>query len=144
MSDKEFRRTTENPFPASLPDHLTASAFVSGEPAWRQGDCTEVITWLSGNGYAVLGWELWLVTNGAIRTIMNTKSGGALYCNSCDPLPNESWSEYVQRSARLAEENVASFRWPEDSTENPDTAAYFNLTWADRGWFRSRGEFQDC
>jgi hypothetical protein len=133
----------ESPFPAGLPQHLAAAAFVSGEPAWKQADCAGVIGWLRASGYAVLGWELWLVTNGAIHTLMSTGGGRVLYSASYEPLLQEGWDEYVQRSARLAAEGVLAFRWPEDSTESPDTVPYFNLTWADRDWFRSRGKFQD-
>jgi hypothetical protein len=111
----------ESPFPAGLPEDLAAMAFVSGEPAWEQLDCDKVIRWLSENGYAVLGTELWLVRNSLIHTLMNTKSGRILCCTSCDPLPHESWNEYVKRSAGLAAESVSGFRWPEDSTENADT-----------------------
>jgi hypothetical protein len=132
----------ENAFPAGLPEHLVTAAFVSREPAWKQRDCAEVIGWLSNNGYAVLGAELWLTANGTIRTLMNTERGRVLYSTHCDPLPEESWDKYVQRCAQLLAESVSAFRWPEDSLENP-ASAYFNLTWADRDWFRSRGEFQD-
>ena len=97
-------------FPPGLPEHLAAAAFVSPEgheQAWKQSDCTQVIEWLSSNGHAVLGTELWLVKNGEIHTLINTKSGPVLHCTSCDPLPQEDWNEYVQRSARLAAEQIA-------------------------------------
>lgn len=130
----------ESRFPPGLPKCLEAVAFVSQEPVWKQSDCLEVIQWLSKNGQAVLGIELWIVRAGTIRTLMNTKSGSAIYCTNCDPLPQEHWDDFVQRAARLASKGVSSFRWPEDSLEIPDSA-YFNLTWADREWFQSRGEF---
>jgi hypothetical protein len=132
----------ESAFPEGLPQHLATAAFASREPAWKQGDCVEVVEWLSHNGYAVLGTELWIVTNGRMRTLMNTKKGRVLYSTYCDPVPEESWDKYVQRCGQLAGESVSTFRWPEDSLENPNTA-YFNLTWADREWFRSRGKFED-
>jgi hypothetical protein len=121
--------------PANFPDELTAAAFVNGEEAaWEQKDCLAAIDWLSRNGYAVLGFELWLPQGGGIRTAISTKAGPAIYVSSCDPMKGESWDDYVQRSGREAAEHIGGFRWPEDSLERP-RPAYFNLTWVDKEWF---------
>jgi len=123
-----------------MPERLTATALVSGEEAaWEQADCAAAIDWLRNAGYAVLGIELWLLKKGQISTFISTLSGPVLYCSSCDPRKDESWDDYVERSARLAAESVTAFRWPEDSLET--CSAYFNLTWADREWFQTRNTF---
>jgi hypothetical protein len=123
-----------------MPEPLVATAFVNGdEAAWEQSRCGEVIAWLHDNGYAILGIELWLLKDGTISTFINTSSGQVLFCTSCDPVRNEYWDDYVRRSAQLATENIAAFRWPEDALET--YRPYFNLSWADRKWFQSRNEF---
>ncbi|HXX99274.1 MAG TPA: hypothetical protein VEI54_00040 [Candidatus Limnocylindrales bacterium] len=129
--------------PANFPEELAATAFVNGEEAaWEQEDCLAAIGWLSKNGYAVLGFELWLPEDRGIRTAISTKAGPAIYVSSCDPKKGETWENYVQRSAREAAEHIGGFRWPEDSLEQP-RPAYFNLTWADRNWIRnSEGKWQ--
>ena|SRR5215471_17892478 len=129
--------------PPNFPEELSAAAFVSGEEvAWAQKDCLAAIDWLSKNGYAVLGYELWLPENRGIRTSISTKAGPAIYVSSCDPMKGEAWEHYVQRSAREAAGHIGKFHWPEDSLEQTHLA-YFNLTWADRNWFRnSEGKWQ--
>jgi hypothetical protein len=130
------------PFLDGMPERLAAAALVSGEEAaWEQGDSKDAVEWLRNAGYAILGIELWLLKQGKISTSINTLSGPVIFCTSCDPLKDERWEDYVQRAARVATESIATFRWPEDSLET--SPAYFNLTWADREWFRSRGEFPD-
>jgi hypothetical protein len=125
---------------ANFPEELAANAFVNGEEvAWVQQDCLATIDWLSKNGYAVLGFELWLPEDGGICTAISTKAGPAIYVSSCDPMKGESWDDYVQRSARETAERIGGFRWPEDSLEQP-RPAYFNLTWADRDWARNSEE----
>jgi hypothetical protein len=123
--------------PANFPHRLAAAALVNGgESSWQQKDCLSAIAWLSENGYAILGFELWLVRDGGMSTAISTKSGPAIYVSSCDPTKGETWEGYVQRSALEAAERIGSFRWPEDSLE-PPRPAYFNLCWADREWFCS-------
>ena len=121
----------------SLPEPLSASAFVSGEDvAWEQKDCANAIDWLRKKGYAILGMELWLVEESGIRTAIRTKSGPAIYATNCDPVKGESWDGYVERSARDAAQKITSFHWPEDSLESP-RPVYFNLCWGDVDWFRT-------
>jgi hypothetical protein len=120
---------------SEVPEELTRIAFRNGsEMAWKQGDCPAAIEWLRSVGRAVLGTELWRVNGVAIYTAIGTKSGPTIYCTACDPLQNERWNDYVERSATIAMDWIASFRWPEDSTE-PPSPVYFNITWADRAWF---------
>jgi len=126
--------------PANFPEAFEKVALVNGqEVAWLQEDCLKAIDWLAGNGYAVLGFELWLPEDGGIRTMISTKDGPAIYVSSCDPKKDETWENYVQRCAQEAAEHIGGFRWPEDSLE-PPRPAYFNLTWADRDWFRNSEE----
>jgi hypothetical protein len=121
---------------ASLPESLSARAFVNGEDiAWEQKNCADAIDWLCRKGYAILGTELWLIEQDGIRTAIRTKSGPAIFVTNCDPVKGESWDVYVERSARHAAEKISLFRWPEDSLESP-RPVYFNLCWADRNWFR--------
>jgi hypothetical protein len=123
--------------PANFPQQLVAGALVNGEEAaWKQRDCLTAIDWFSQNGYAVLGFELWVVRDGRISTAISRKSGPAIYISNCDPLKGETWEDYVQRSAREVADRISAFCWPEDSLE-PPRPAYFNLTWADREWFRT-------
>lgn len=130
----------EPPLPANFPKDLAAVAFVDGEEeAWEQKDCISAIDWLSKNGYAVLGFELWLPGDRRIRTAISTKAGSAIYVGSCEPMKSKTWESYVQRPAREAAEGIGAFCWPDDSLE-PPRPAYFNLTWADRKWFREWGE----
>jgi hypothetical protein len=124
--------------PTNLPERLSKIAFINGEEfAWKQEDCGSAIDWLSQNGYAILGFELWLVGNGRIRTAIHTKSGPGLYVTNCDPVEHESWECYVKRSAQDAVEKIGEFRWPADAIESP-APVYFNLAWADREWFLTR------
>jgi hypothetical protein len=126
--------------PRNFPEALAEVAFVNGqEAAWLQKDCLKAIEWLSQNGYAILGFELWLPLDDGIRTAISTTAGPAIYVTSCDPTQGEAWEEYVQRSARETTEHIATFHWPEDSLE-PPRPAYFNLCWADREWFRTQGK----
>jgi hypothetical protein len=126
--------------PANLPERLSATAFLNGEDvAWEQKDCANAIDWLSQNGYAILGIELWLIIDGGIRSSIRTKSGAAIYVTSCDPRERESWKSYVERSARDAAEKISAFHWPTDSVESP-SPVYFNLCWADREWFRTHNK----
>jgi hypothetical protein len=117
---------------ASLPEHLRAIGFVSGEEiAWKQDDCAEAIDWLRRNEYAVLGIELWLIKDGSIWTAIPTESGPAIYVTSCDPFKGEKWTEYVERSAREAANAISAFRWNTDAI-GPPRPVHFNLCWADR------------
>jgi hypothetical protein len=121
--------------PAEVPEELAQIAFRNGnEMAWKQENCTATIEWLRSARRGVLGTELWLVEGAHIRTSIWTKAGPAIYCTVCDPLQNERWDVYVERSATSAINWIASFRWPEDSIE-PPSAVYFNIAWADRTWF---------
>ncbi len=103
---------------------------------------------LQSNGFAVLGMRCWGIELGpdgrSVWTAIGTKAGPAVYCTAVDPLQNERWGDYVERSAKLAMGSIASFRWPEDATE-PRTTVYFNITWADRAWFRehNHAKFSD-
>jgi hypothetical protein len=127
-----------SPGSPELPLQLRAKAFVSeDELAWLQQDCPDTIDWLRQNGFALLGTELWLIEDGTIRTAIKTASGPVIYVTACDPQDQESWSAYVQRSARHALETIEAFAWPEDSLE-PKRPAYLNLCWADLGWFRAQ------
>jgi hypothetical protein len=122
--------------PGKFSQRARSCGFVNGEEAaWEQKDCLAAIDWLSKNGYAVLGFELWLPEDGGISTAIRTKAGPAIYVFSCDPMKSETWEDYVQRSAKEAAGHIGGFRWPEDSLE-PPRPAYFNLCWADREWFR--------
>jgi hypothetical protein len=124
--------------PANFPQQLAAAAFVNGEEAaWEQEHCLIAIDWFSQNGYAILGLELWLPAGGGIHTAISTKAGLELFASSCDPVKDETWENYVQRSSREAASHIASFSWPENSLE-PQRPVYFNLCWADREWFRKR------
>jgi hypothetical protein len=121
--------------PANFPETLAEVALVNGqEAAWLQKDCLKAIDWLSQNGYAILGFELWLPLGEGIRTAISTKAGPAIYVSSCDPTKGETWEEYVRRSARETTAHITTFRWPEDSLE-PPRPAYFNLCWAEQEWF---------
>lgn len=113
--------------------------------AWKQEDCAATIARLRSVGRAILGTELWSVVDGNIYTAIRTKAGPAIYCTACDPVENEGWNDYVERSARLAINWIEAFRWPEDSTE-PRTPVYFNTEWVDREWFREHGhtKFEDA
>ena len=125
---------------AIFPEQLAAVALVFGEEvAWEQKECLTAIEWLSENGYAVLGFELWLIRDGGMSTAISTESGTAIYVSSCDPTKGEAWEEYVKRSARETTDHIAAFRWPADSME-PARPVYFNLCWADREWFRAHGK----
>jgi hypothetical protein len=132
----------------NVPEELARKAFRHGEEmAWTQDDCPAVIEWLRDSGCAVLGTELWRRSRSDprwIATAIDTRPGPTIYCTACDPLKGERWSEYVERSAKEAIRWISLFRWPEDSTE-PPTPVYFNITWANRKWFRehSRADFAD-
>ena len=104
--------------------------------AWKQEDCPAAISWLSTNGFAILGTELWLIRGGMIRTAISTKAGPALYVSSCDPVKGESWQDYAKRSARETIDLISAFCWPEDALE-PARTPYFRLCWADLEWFRT-------
>jgi hypothetical protein len=122
--------------PTNFLKELAAVAFVNGEEAaWEQDDCLKAIDWLSKNGYAVLGFELWIPEDGGIRRAISTRAGPAFYVSSCDPIKGETWEDYVQRSAHEAAKRVGAFRWPDDALE-PPRPAYFDLCWADLEWFR--------
>jgi hypothetical protein len=119
-----------------VPEELARTAFRNGsEMAWKRNDCKAAIEWLRSVGRAVLGTELWRVDGNKIRAAIATRAGPAIYSTTYEPLQNERWNDYVERSAALAIASIASFHWPEDSTE-PPSLVYFNITWADRAWFR--------
>ena len=122
----------------SLPEHLRAIGFVSGNDiAWKQENCAEAIDWLRQNDYAVLGIELWLINeDGTIWTAIPNESGPAIYVTSCDPIKGERWEEYVKRSAREAVDAISVFLWTKDAV-GPQRPVHFNLSWADREWFRT-------
>lgn len=121
-----------------IPEELAKRAFRHGEEmAWKQEDCADVIEWLRNAGFAVLGMELWVPDGGMIRTAIRTKTVPAIYCTACDPLKNERWDDYVERSARSTMDSIASFHWFEDFVE-PPRPVYFNITWANRRWFREQ------
>ena len=104
--------------PSNFPEALEKVAFVCGqEAAWEQKDCLSAIDWLSKNGYAVLGFELWLPVDGGIRTAISTRTGPAIFVGNCDPMQGETWENYVRRSARQTAEYIGRLRWPEDSLE---------------------------
>lgn len=132
-------KAMEQIFPANMPGEVAAAARVIGdEAAWQQSDCPAAIRSLAEAGYAILGWELWLLrTDGRVQTTVATKDGLAIWSASCDPLPDEQWGDYVQRSAQLAAEGIAAFNWPQNACE-PPLPVYFNITWADRTRFRTQ------
>ncbi|MFZ2086629.1 MAG: hypothetical protein WAU92_19220 [Candidatus Sulfotelmatobacter sp.] len=137
---KSMRSGSKLPSLSVMPEQLVAAALVSGEEAaWQQGDCEAAIDWLRHTTYPILGTELWLLKEGKICTFINTLSGRVVHCTSCEPLKDESWDDYTQRSARLAADSIAAFRWPEDSLET--CPAYFNLTRADQRWFQLLNKF---
>jgi hypothetical protein len=124
-----------------FPERLSEIAFVNGEDvAWEQKDCAAAIEWLREANYALLGVELWIIKDSNIRTAIHTNSGAELYVSSCDPIKGETWRNYVERSAQDAVEHILAFVWPEDSLESP-RPVHFNLSWADREWFRTRSEY---
>jgi hypothetical protein len=128
-----------------VPGELASIGVRNGdEMAWKPGDCATAIEWLRSTGRAVLGTELWRLNGGHIYTSIKTSGGPAIYCTASDPLQYERWEDYLDRSAALAIDWIASFRWPDDATEPPDPV-YFNITWADRSWFRehSRAKISD-
>jgi hypothetical protein len=129
-------------FPATMPKGIAAAALVvGGEAAWLQADCAAAIEALAEAGCAILGTELWLLKDGRVQTSFETTNGFAIWCTSCGPLPDEHWDDYVQRSSRIATESIVAFSWPDDACE-PPCPVYFNLTWADRDWFRSQPTLQ--
>ena len=47
--------------------------------------------------------------------------------------------DYVERSADEAVDAISAFNWTTDAVK-PLRLVHFNLTWADREWFRKKGD----
>jgi hypothetical protein len=87
-----------------------------------------------------LGIEHWLIEDGSIWTAIPTESGPAIYVTSCDPIKGEKWEDYVERSAHEAARAISAFHWATDAV-GPPRPVHFNLCWADREWFRKKGDY---
>lgn len=126
-------------FPSNFPQELAKVAFTSGnEAAWQQDESLSAIRWFAENGYAILGFDLWLAENDGIRTAISTKAGPAICVWSCDRTKGETWQDYVHRSAQEAIKAVG-FPWFKDALE-PPRPVYFNLCWADQEWCEKNAE----
>lgn len=103
-----------------LPEVLRSSAYLSegGEPAWPRDAALEVVEYLRGKQFAILGVEIWIATHPG------------------PTIPLYQWSRSDARDSlanpQTADEYIQRFSWAADDDQFRDQVPFFNLTVADR------------
>jgi len=119
---------------AIFPPRLMTNAFVApnGEAAWPSSDVAAVIRVLKDHSCAILGGELWCVSDddGRVHGWIPQRQGpSVVYCWDTARREGEEWTAYVARCAGNSARMVR--RW-EKSPLVPDGVQgrmVFNLTW---------------
>jgi hypothetical protein len=119
----------------SLPKDITTKAFRpgNGELAWRRQDIEEAITAIRDSGQAILGGEVWLVTNshswnGLIPT-GSGKNSAVWHWETEARLAAESWHGYCQRTAEESVRAVRSMNVENETLPSLRDRLRFNLTY---------------
>jgi hypothetical protein len=119
-----------------FPPELERDAFraANGEFGWTRAQIPQVVDILRSQELAILGGELWWVSDGSTGWDLIPQLDGrrAVYTWAGDRLPGESWPYFVERGAADALDAVR--RWPTDLDLPPNREGRIlcNLTWTSR------------
>ena len=108
-----------------LPKSLQTRAYhAAGEIAWPRPEALQVIDYLTAQGTAVLGVEIWLPTSPG-----PTIPTPIIYNWEAEARQeSEAWTQFAERVNQLAKEYVDSFEWDEEDVSHKSLTPYFNLT----------------
>jgi hypothetical protein len=123
-------------FPLNFPSELRATCFRAGnEVAWPPILAAAAVEWFCGNGYAVLGTELWLLKGEAIHSLPVGRNGmREVHGNTVNRSHQEPWSAFVARSGAETRAYLQAFK-PSDIVEPGQSV--FNVVWASEAKFKN-------
>jgi hypothetical protein len=132
----EDEAMTSELFPPGFPSELRLAAFRAGaEVAWPPMPASAAVEWLSANGYAVLGTELWLLKDGAIQSLPVGLSGKReVHGNTVNRGNGESWNSFVVRAGAETRAYLQAFKLS-DIVEPGQLV--FNLVWVSEADFKN-------
>jgi hypothetical protein len=86
--------------PLNFPTELREAALgVGNEVAWPPITAAAAVDWLGMNGYAVLGTELWLLSDAGIQSLPMAVSGmREVHGNTVNRENGEPWNSFVVRA----------------------------------------------
>jgi hypothetical protein len=104
-----------------IPDDLSRLAFVvgNGERLWRGEQAVEVADWLAGQGFGILGGEIYARHDVGWGTFVRD------WLTEPMRQPNEPWDGYVTRARQQALNYVMSNRRPPISADADADHLYF-------------------
>jgi hypothetical protein len=116
-----------------FPSDLEVGTFrhSKGEYGWTREQIPRVIGVLVENNLGILGGELWWVPLGAETFHLIPQADGrkGCYAWTTEQRPDETWADFVRRSA--AESLAAVEKWPapDDIPKGLPGRILYNLTW---------------
>jgi hypothetical protein len=119
----------------TLPKHITAKAFKAsnGEFAWRRGDLEEAIITIRNSRQAILGGEVWLITNSGTWNGLipaETSNNNAVWqWQTKTRSKAESWEAYCLRTADESLQAARSMNVEDETPSSLRERLRFNLTY---------------
>lgn len=107
----------------------------NGEYAWTRSDVGAAVAQLVAAGEAILGGEVWVVTEGrTIVTIIPNHTGADSVYHWAVPDQgwSESWSDFVRRTATVTLDAIERLRAEEDVRADLASFVRYNLTYVDQ------------
>jgi hypothetical protein len=129
-----MRHVNSEPFPPNFPARLGSTAFLLGnEAAWSVDRATEAVDWFGSHGFAVLGTELWVLTDDGIQSLPRGISGARqVHGNVVDSKSGELWEQFVSRAAAETRAYLQAF---DPSEIREPGKIFFNVVWVEEKEF---------
>lgn len=135
-------------------DQLKSKAIESfqGELAWKKEDVAQAMVELAGNGYAILGGDVWVVVknqsnvprlasidseNIAVGIIKGREGQDCVFSWNSDRRHGEAWDEYVLRSKHESIEIINKVNVEETVAQEFHDLIFYNLVFANEAEYQS-------
>jgi hypothetical protein len=120
----------------NLPRPVLAKAYASpgsGEFAWRRADVPEAVRALTASDYAILGGEVWLVSDPranwtGLIPCRDSRPDGVWSWDTKPRQAGETWEVFRDRTARETIESVEAMRVEDESDPSVVPYLWFNIS----------------
>ena len=110
----------------------------NGELAWLASYVFVAIETIRQDNLAILGGEVWVVINGAVRAMPPLADGGTavIAWNTNKPASNESWREFVDRAAKETVLAIKKISAEETVAREVRDKVYYNLCYVSEAEYK--------
>lgn len=117
-----------------LPPEVMALAFRTGdEYAWKRDDIGEVVAAMAESHLAVMGGEVWGITDVEILSMLQLKDGrtAVFSWDTGMKREDEDWEDFVDRCAVEPLTAIRDLNVEQEVVDEQADTIYYNLTWFD-------------